>query len=81
MKQNRGPEIKPHTLWSINLWQRRQEKTVFSISVAEKTGHGKKNEIRTFSHIVYKNLKWSKDINLRSEPIKLEEEVVEYSFM
>ena len=28
MEQNRGPRNKPMPLWSINLWQRRQEYTM-----------------------------------------------------
>ena len=43
MEQNREPRNKPRHLWSINLWQRKQEykmgqKTVFSASGAGKTG-------------------------------------------
>ena len=60
MEQNREPRNKLSHLWSINLWQKRQEykngeKTVSSINDAGKTGQQHiKHEIKTFPHIIYK---------------------------
>ena len=61
MEQDREPQHKPTHLWSINLQQRKQEYTMEKKIVSSLSGAGKvgqplvKNEIRTFSNIIFKN--------------------------
>ena len=76
VKQERKPRNKPTHLWSINLWQKRQEytteeKTVSSISGARKTGelHWKEWKQNIY-HMQKIHSKWTKDLNVRLDSIK-----------
>ena len=79
MEQKRQPRNESTHLWSINLWQKRQE-----YENGKKTGQWcwenwtatcKKNEIRTGPHTIYKNkLKMDLGLNVRLEAIKFLEE-------
>ena len=61
MKQNREPRYKPIHLWSINLWQGKQEYSERKDILFNKwcweewTAAWKRIQIRIFSHPIYKN--------------------------
>ena len=54
-----SPDINPHNLWSINLQQKKQqyttEKTVSSVSGAEKIEQLQVKECRPFPNTTHKN--------------------------
>ena len=61
MEQNRGPRNKPRHLWSMNLWQRRQEhkmgkrKSVQQELLGNLDSCMQSNETRTHPHTMHKN--------------------------
>ena len=62
MDQHREPQNKATHLWSVNLWQRRQEYTwrrkrqsLQQVVLRKLESFMQNNEIRTFSNIIYKN--------------------------
>ena len=82
MEQERKPRNKPMHLWSITLWQKRQDYTTLKRYILQQMALGKldrhmwKSEIRSFLNSIHKNkLKMVEDQNVRPDTIKLLEEM------
>ena len=79
MEQNTEPRNEPTLSWPINLQQRRQniqwgKESLFINNVGKTVQlHAKESNWTTLSHHA-QNWKWSKNLNLRPETIKLLEE-------
>lgn len=83
MKQSREPKMRPQLIWLTNIWQRSQDFSMGKDGLCNKwccKNWG--NICKTmnldpyFTPLTKINCKWSKDLNIRSDIIKLLEETV-----